>query len=319
MNKKPYILVAGETIVDNKLVKGEKNVFESHPGGSLFNVSIGLGRLKSPVAYLATLSTDFNGEIFYRVLKKNNVNTQFVERSNAPSALAFIVQNKNNLDYQFYIEKTSAQVINQKKIISQEIQIFHYGSFNSVLGKKADYYHKIARDLRKNCLISYDVNVRPRITPNKKEVLVKINRNLKSAHIIKLSDEDLSWSFGNDIKAFVQQYLRKDNIIIYTLGSSGVEIYFGDTKIKTKGVKVKTSDTIGAGDTFMACFLHLLLKNDFATQKKFLKITIEELKEIVEIANGAAAFNCTQKGANPPTKKELLDFAKKPPSKKIKI
>ena len=314
MLKQPYILVAGETIVDNKMVPGKTNVFESHSGGSCFNVSIGLGRLKSPVAYLATLSTDFNGEIFYQTLKKNKVAMELIERSTSPSALAWIFQNKNKLEYQFYVEGTSILVVNKKKIPLKKVKLFHFGSFTAVLNPKADYYYEIAKCLSPHCLISYDINSRPKITPNKKEVLEKMRRNLAVADIIKLSDEDLALTFGGTIDSFVKKNLKKNKMILYTLGEKGATIYFGEHKINISGLKVKVKDTIGAGDCLMACFLHLLTKNGFHHREALNKLTKDHLKEIAFIINQASALNCMKRGAQPPTREELLKSLAKPPS-----
>ena len=56
-----HVVVAGEALVD--LVHGEDGAMRALPGGSPFNVAVGLGRLGVPTALLAPLSSDEHGDL----------------------------------------------------------------------------------------------------------------------------------------------------------------------------------------------------------------------------------------------------------------
>ena len=58
------ILVAGEALVDLTPAHcGDGTGYLPRPGGSPYNVAIGLGRLDVPVAFLGRLSTDTFGRL----------------------------------------------------------------------------------------------------------------------------------------------------------------------------------------------------------------------------------------------------------------
>lgn len=60
------------------------------PGGSPFNLAIGLARLGTPVSFLSRLSHDTYGELLLSRLLAEGVNTQFLHRGPEPTTLAFV-------------------------------------------------------------------------------------------------------------------------------------------------------------------------------------------------------------------------------------
>ncbi len=208
--------------------KKRSGQFHTHLGGSLFNVALGLGRLRSPVFYLDVISEDIMGQMFVDAFKENNISLDFVERSPSPSGLAWIFPQGDFLEYRFYIKGTSLVEINQKKVISnkvrnkvknkvkdqakeiREIKVFHLGSFTSILNPKADYYYNLGLSFKqKKCLITYDVNARPLITKSSKEVMANVERNLALADVIKISDEDFVWAFAKAFSRALKQAQSK--------------------------------------------------------------------------------------------------------------
>jgi fructokinase len=124
-----------------------------------------------------------------------------------------------------------------------------------------------------------------------------------------LSDEDLLWLFNDSVdESSALSELRaivNADILILTQGSKGSLIWHYDSWYEVPAYPVgKLSDTVGAGDTFMASILVWLTKNE--NLKRLDVIELEEKKDLQNYAAKAAALNCEKQGCNPPWENELL-------------
>ncbi|HJV42730.1 ribokinase [Caulobacter sp.] len=92
---------------------------------------------------------------------------------------------------------------------------------------------------------------------------------------------------------------RPDQIIIVTLGATGVAAVRRDEAFLVEGRKVKAIDTVGAGDCFCGALAAALAGN-------------MDLREAVELANAAAALSVQKPGAAPsmPNRREVEAFLK---------
>jgi ribokinase len=90
---------------------------------------------------------------------------------------------------------------------------------------------------------------------------------------------------------------RPDQTIIVTLGSAGVAAVRRDEAFLVEGKKVKAIDTVGAGDCFCGSLAAALAGG-------------MDLREAVELANGAAALSVQKAGAAPsmPSRREVEAF-----------
>ena len=81
-------------------------------------------------------------------------------------------------------------------------------------------------------------------------------------------------------------------LVFVSLGSKGSQAYCGETAVTVEPfLQEGTIETTGAGDTFMGCMLHQILK------KGTLDLTKEDLREMLVFANAAASLITTKKGA----------------------
>nr|WP_295106526.1 ribokinase [uncultured Caulobacter sp.] len=90
---------------------------------------------------------------------------------------------------------------------------------------------------------------------------------------------------------------RPDQTIIVTLGSAGVAAVRRDEAFLVEGKKVKAVDTVGAGDCFCGSLAAALASS-------------MDLRDAVELANGAAALSVQKAGAAPsmPSRREVEAF-----------
>jgi fructokinase len=81
-------------------------------------------------------------------------------------------------------------------------------------------------------------------------------------------------------------------VIIVTRGGEGCLVYENDTLHEVGGVEVKVKDTVGAGDSFSAAFMHFYLKSG------------DPVKAATR-ANELGAFVAGSRGAVPEYSEEL--------------
>ena len=85
------IVVCGEALVDLTPIRfGDGEAYAARPGGSPYNVAIGLARLRAPVAFLGRLSGDHFGRVLRRRLVAEAVDARFLLRGPEPTTLAFV-------------------------------------------------------------------------------------------------------------------------------------------------------------------------------------------------------------------------------------
>src|SRR5436190_13700178 len=85
-------VVCGEALMDvfalDETASGV--LLDARVGGSPFNVTVGLARLKQPVAFLSTLSRGFLGERLLRALRDEGVDLSCTPRSDAHTTLGLV-------------------------------------------------------------------------------------------------------------------------------------------------------------------------------------------------------------------------------------
>ena len=86
------ILVTGEALFDLFVSADQGNgfTFDARPGGSSFNVAIGLARLGQPTAFLGGVSTDFLGQRLEHLLDEEGIVGQFIQHPPRPTTLSVI-------------------------------------------------------------------------------------------------------------------------------------------------------------------------------------------------------------------------------------
>ena len=308
------ILVGGENLMDMIQIdnQNENALFEAVPGGSPYNLAMAAGRQGVKVGYVTPISKDKNGEQLAQNLFNSNVSL-LGPRVTAPTSLAMVNIENGIPSYSFYREGTAERIITLdtlSKNITSEVSIFHIGSLALTGGEDALVWEEFVKRTRENNVkVSLDPNVRPSLIAEPDVYRQRIKNLMTEVDILKLSDEDLLWLFNDsadETNALAElEVIARAEILIVTKGSQGSAIFHEKKwhEITSHPVE-KLSDTVGAGDTFMASVLAWVMK-----QEKLNELTLLELnekKELLNYAAKAAALNCEKQGCNPPWENELL-------------
>ncbi|WP_019212570.1 carbohydrate kinase family protein [Yersinia massiliensis] len=296
------IICYGESLID---FTHDGQAFTPHPGGSPYNVAIALGRLGSQVDYCTQLSTDMFGNLLLQHLELNHVGTKAISRSPAPTTLAFVLTHpETEPEYAFY-SRQAADVIIQPEDLPAPIDatLHHFGSISFMQEPCGTTWENYLTQL--NGFISFDPNIRPSLIPDRQAYLDRFNRIIGKIQLLRLSLSDLQWLAPDEaVEHFMSRMFAQGVLMVaITGGSDGAWVYTKESKIYQPVTSVEVADTIGAGDTFTAGLLSVLV--DGIDGKTWAKLNDNMLSQALKTGSIAAALNCCNKGANPPTADEV--------------
>ncbi len=312
------IICCGESLIDFIPTKDNK-AYQPYPGGSIFNIAVGLGRMQIPVGFLSRLSTDLFGDLLENHLLKSNVDLRFCPRIAGPTTLAFVSLNPQEKhaepQYAFYAEGAVDRSLNIKDLpthFPDNVKALHFGSISLVLEPGASTFESLMRREKGKRIITLDPNVRPIVINNWDAYRKRFEGWLTCVDILRMSHVDFKLLYPS---AEIQQILPKwfsmgIKLVILTQGIDGaIAFHSNGANVFVKAVNVETVDTIGAGDSFFSGALTYLYENKFLTSSLALaEITTEALRNCLHFASLVAALNCAREGADLPYRHEIDHF-----------
>ena len=195
--------------------------------------------------------------------------------------------------------------------LDEHIKIIQLGSLTSYIEPGASNVENWYKQLRKNAkqLLTFDPNIRHSLDAQPEDEVRKRAKNLASlAHVVKASDEDLSWINPNqDVIETAKNFIQNGTtLVVITLGKNGaVAINSNFEVIQIPAPKVEVKDTIGAGDTFAAALITQLLEKQITDEKSLSLLPLSELHVILSNCAVTSALTCSRQGANPPYRHEV--------------
>ncbi|MCW2540479.1 MAG: scrK 3 [Frankiales bacterium] len=313
------ICVIGEALID--LVEQPRpphaadatSDYRAHPGGSPFNVAIGLARLGQHSVLQARLSGDAFGRQLRRHAEANGVDLSVAVEASEPTTLAIVgLDAAGNASYDFYLEATADWQWTAPELAAApaEASWVHTGSLASWTNPGADTIHAHLRSLRETgrACLSYDPNIRPLLMPDHGAALQRIEASVGLAHVVKASAEDLGWLYPD--QSFTEVLDRWQTLgpalVVVTDGARGAHARTGDgQQFEVRARSVPVVDTVGAGDAFMAGLINALSRIDgfqrVAQGNGLGHISRQAVADALDEAALVSALTVSQAGANPPS------------------
>lgn len=317
------IVVIGEALIDLIEDKANKGSFTSVVGGANANVAIALARAGTAQQLLARISNDSFGQKIRSRFQENNVGLDYAIEATEPTTLAFAaIGDSGSANYSFYVDGTADWNFQPQELPSKQImnkigaKALQFGCLtmamppgNKIIEQWATSFHE-----EKLLTISHDINVRPALGFDAGKEKIRVEKLNEISHLIKASDDDISWLYGleqgADLDQIVWGWIKdSEKIVFVTRGDKGVSIYRKNgVRLEVPSRKVVVQDTVGAGDTFCATVLSLLLELDALgdnPEQRLEAVSNDQLIEVARVAGIAASMACEKIGAEPPTKAEL--------------
>ena len=298
------ILCCGEALID--MIPNADGAFMPHPGGAVFNTAIGLGRQGVDVGLLSGVSTDLFGDVLECALQDSKVATDHLIRSDRPTTLAFVKLVDGKAEYAFYDENTAGRLITAEDLprtLPDQIRALFFGGISLAVEPCADTYLTFLNQHADTKLIMVDPNIRPGFIVDEARYRERMKQVLGKAHIIKISDEDLTWldpsQSGLEDKARALLG-AKTGLVCLTKGSEGVTAFRADgSTCEVASPKVDVVDTVGAGDAFNAGLLTVLSREDALSVKALENLSGAQLSSALHFAVGFASDTVKRPGSDP--------------------
>ena len=310
------VVVAGEALVD--LVPDPDGRLRALPGGSPFNVAVGLGRLGVDTALLGALSDDAFGRLLADRLDDAGVRMRPAARTSRPTTLAMVhLDDAGHASYGFYLDGTSAtgfggadvaQADAEEPALATAPLHVSLGAVTLASDGTGATLAGLIAEAASRPFVSLDPNVRPAVIGDMAAERAALERAVAAVDLVKVSDEDLAALMpGRDPLAVAGEWARSGPaLVVVTRGGDGA------TAVRAEGgtltvasLPVSVVDTVGAGDAFTSGLLAALDERALLDRHALRSADAGTLREVLDLASRVAAITCTRRGAEPPTRAEL--------------
>ncbi len=288
-------LVVGESLVD--IVQPLADEATVAPGGSPMNVAVGLARLGVPTTLVTELGDDPHGDLVVDHVRACGVDLS--EESVRPGGRTSTATARLGADGAASYEFELSWALDVQRLPA-EVSGLHVGSLGAVLAPGRDAVLDLLGQAREaGVFVSYDPNVRPAFLPTWADIAAVAEQ----ADVVKMSDEDLELLRpGAETPTVAHELLGngRTRLVVVTRGAHGAVAFTDDTNVEVESPPTDLVDTVGAGDSFMAALVAVLLQWEAPRA-----LDAEQLRTLLEASALAAAITCSRRGANPPTRQEL--------------
>lgn len=316
----PRVLCLGEVLFDcladqlgRKLEEVES--WSPYPGGAPANVACALVKLGIPAGFVGCVGKDEAGNQLVNLLSDVGVDTTGVQRHPvAPTRQVYVVRSLSG-DRTFagfgnYDTAEFADTLLNAKELPESL--FNAADF-LILGTLELAYpesgkavrHALSLAEKYNMKIVVDINWRPVFWKNPDIAPATIREIFKQVDFVKLAKEEAEWLFDTSDAGAIKYRLDSVEGVLVTDGGNGCTYCFDENEGSLPAFKVPVVDTTGAGDSFLAGFIHQVLTK--GTQCLSDK---EISKQIVTYASAVGALTTLKPGAiaSQPTLAEVEAF-----------
>jgi len=306
------VTVIGEAVID--LVPGEQpHSYFAVPGGSPYNVAVGLARLGQRVSLMARLSDTAFGRLLRDHAQSEGIDLAAAPRAAEPTTLAVVgLDARAQASYDFYVEGTADWQWTAREAARAPASsaVLHFGSIASWTPPGDARILDLARVLRErgDVLVSYDPNVRPGLLADREQGLVAIERAVRLSHLAKASADDVAWLYpGLLLDEVAKRWLGLGaTVVVITRSDSGADAYTsGGLALHRPARDVIVVDTVGAGDSFTAGLIASFISRDLYSPARLAQCPADQLAGALDDAILVASINVQRRGNDPPTLADL--------------
>lgn len=303
------VVALGELLIDmtdNGVSEQGNTLFEANPGGAPCNVLAMLSKLGHSVSFIGKVGDDIFGHKLKKTLEEVGIGSDYLCMDKEHrTTLAFVeTLEGGDRDFSFYRNPGADMMLQVSDIDEKPLsntKIMHFGTLSMTHeGVRNATMHAVETAKKNGAYISFDPNIREPLWNSLEEARTQVLYGLSQCDILKISDNEIQWLTGEEdftegVNKIRENY--KIPLILLSMGKDGSRAYYLDEQgqsimVEEKGfIQEKTIETTGAGDTFMGCVLHFVLKNGIE------HLTSDQLSEMLRFANGAASIITTRRGA----------------------
>ncbi len=303
----PRVLCLGEILFDflsdqPGLPYDQVTAWTPYPGGAPANVACALTKLGTPGAFIGCVGQDERGNALVDVLAAVGVNIEGVQRHpTAPSRGVYVVRSETgDRSFAGFGDTDTADFADaQLNAAHLPIKLFETADFLVLGTLEMAYLNSREATLQALSLadkfftkVLLDVNWRPVFWQDEAKALELIQTMMPQADFLKVSDEEAEWLFGTTDPSSIAKQLGDLDGVLVTAGEKGCFYDLAGHQGYLPAFDIAVVDTTGAGDSFVAGFLHQLCQQGVGCIQ-----TAAGAHQVVTYASAVGALTTMQAGA----------------------
>lgn len=279
--------------------------YRPYAGGAPANVAVALAKLGVDSAFVGMLAQDVFGDLLMKSLQAAGVSTAQVARTkDANTALAFVsLDAQGERRFSFYRPPAADLLFRAEHFQPEafkEAAAFHCCSNSLTEPAIAEATLEGVRLARSaDALVSVDVNYRPGLWPTHADARPRIWSLLGQADVVKLSSSELAYlaePLRSEEAVIAKLWEGRAQWLLITDGAALIRHLTCDTEDTASTYEVKSINTTGAGDAFVAGILASLVETRAEGLDAFLADR-EQVDGALRFAAACGALAVTRHGA----------------------
>ncbi|MDX2213566.1 MAG: carbohydrate kinase [Oculatellaceae cyanobacterium bins.114] len=269
----PRVLCLGEILFDLIADQPGRSLeqvtsWTAYPGGAPANVACALVKLGTPAGFIGCVGKDASGETLVDLLQTIGVETAGIQYyGTAPTREIYVLRSEDG-DRQFagFGDRDTTDFADTHLQATQlPVNLFANADF-LVLGTLELAYPDTRTAIERALELAeqhyvkvvVDVNWRPMFWQDAQAARATIHDFVKHVDFLKLSVEEAEWLFDTSDPGVIAHRLGDVEGVLVTDGDRGSAYCLGENEGKFPAYAIEAEDTTGAGDSFVAGFLHQL-------------------------------------------------------------
>ncbi|MGG6239222.1 carbohydrate kinase family protein [Nodosilinea sp. AN01ver1] len=300
------VICLGEYLVDRLFEVGQNRQRSSaewtdYPGGAPANVAAAIAKLGTPTRMVSCLGQDDVGDWLIGVLKEQGVACQIQRYAAAPTRVVLVERDETGDRNFIGFSAPDPAAFADAHLSSEWIDGVDFtGVKYLVMGTLGLAYATTASAMERaldkakqaGTKIVIDLNWRPVFWPDVELAPPKIHEFLQAADLLKLSREEALWLLDTDSATEICQQFPQCEAVLLTDGGNGSTCATRQHSLSLPAFDVDSIDTTGAGDAFLAGFLHQLCQRGWESLQG-----AEAIAETLRYASAVGALTTLKPGA----------------------
>lgn len=301
------VICLGEILFDCLAEELGKSVSEvtswtSYPGGAPANAACALAKLGTPSAFIGCVGKDSEGQELVRLLQSIGVDVSGVQYSDkAPTRQVYVTRtDQGDRIFSGFGDKSAdefadaylqADLLPTKLFVEADYLVL--GTLELAYPQtRAAVFRALDLAVEHHLKIVLDVNWRPMFWLDETEAPPLIEQLWEYVDFLKLAQEEAEWLFNTADAGAI--FYRLDSVegVLISNGDARVSYCLCDRQGTVDPPKVDVKETTGAGDAFIAGFVHQLC------QQGITKLSDPQAaRSMVQYACAVGGLTTTKSGA----------------------